>query len=395
MRNGMGALKILRRAHLGAYAAGGGGKYIEFADPAVEAVLIANGVSSDGVGITLADAEAVASISTWFKGNTEITSFDEFEKFTGIVNLGPSNYNSQYAFQGCTSLESIRLPQSVQMIGVNSFSACTSLTSINLPESITTIKDYAFYNTPISGAIYLPNLSGITQGAFCRTNITRIDSFGSITALPNGGYNAGITGEYIGVFCECEELISVDESIKFTSLGRGSFAGCSKLAQIDLSLVETIGTSAFRGCLSLSLTNNTLSLPSLKSLDSNAFYGVPIERIDDLGQITTLITPYNSRTLGDPNYLTHVVLPPTIEDLGTYALSYYKKLATLVCYATTPPTLQAALPSSLTSIYVPDASVDAYKAATNWATYAGQIKAVSELPNDNPTLYDEIKDYLK
>ena len=33
-------------------------------------------------------------------------------------------------------------------------------------------------------------------------------------------------------------------------------------------------------------------------------------------------------------------------------------------------------------IYVPDALVDSYKTATNWSTYADQIKPLSELPTE-------------
>ena len=33
-------------------------------------------------------------------------------------------------------------------------------------------------------------------------------------------------------------------------------------------------------------------------------------------------------------------------------------------------------------IYVPDALVDSYKKATNWVTYADQIKPLSELPTE-------------
>ena len=39
-------------------------------------------------------------------------------------------------------------------------------------------------------------------------------------------------------------------------------------------------------------------------------------------------------------------------------------------------------------IYVPDSLVDSYKTATNWSTYASQIKPISELPQEYKTLYN-------
>jgi hypothetical protein len=58
-------------------------------------------------------------------------------------------------------------------------------------------------------------------------------------------------------------------------------------------------------------------------------------------------------------------------------------LTEVVVKATTPPTLDATAwsgASALASIYVPDASVEAYKAATNWSNsnIANKIKPLSE-----------------
>lgn len=50
----------------------GGGKYINFADPEVERVLLANGVSSDGVGLILRfqaeQASGQAQTALWYEG---------------------------------------------------------------------------------------------------------------------------------------------------------------------------------------------------------------------------------------------------------------------------------------------------------------------------------------
>ena len=52
---------------------------------------------------------------------------------------------------------------------------------------------------------------------------------------------------------------------------------------------------------------------------------------------------------------------------------------TVVCRATTPPTINAqTFGSSLTAIQVPSASVSTYKAAANWSNYASIITAIDE-----------------
>ena len=49
----------------------------------------------------------------------------------------------------------------------------------------------------------------------------------------------------------------------------------------------------------------------------------------------------------------------------------------------------SAVASATGYIYVPDDLVDQYKAATNWATYASQIKGFSDIPEDVQAWIDE------
>lgn len=265
---------MLHRAmagYLAAQGGGGGSKYIEFADPAVEAVLMAKGVSSDGVGITTADVEKVTSIGTWFKGNTEITSFDEFEKFTGVTFITSSGNNqaNNGAFQNCTNLESIALPTSVTVIGDHSFNGCTSLSSISGVDNVTLIARTAF------------NGVSIKKFVFPKVEIVYADAF-------NGS-----------------------------------------LAEIAI-------------------------LPKLSIMENTSFRSASSLKLLDCGEELEHIKPYS------------------FWQLSTNQMVF-------ICRAATPPTLENNNNMNFCSaVYVPDASVDAYKAATNWVTYAAKIKPMSE-----------------
>ena len=48
------------------------------------------------------------------------------------------------AFEGCSSLSSIEIPNSVTSIGEYAFTRCSSLSSIEIPNSVTSIGKYAF-----------------------------------------------------------------------------------------------------------------------------------------------------------------------------------------------------------------------------------------------------------
>ena len=55
-----------------------------------------------------------------------------------ITNIGNN------AFQGCSSLTTVELPDSLTNIGQDAFDGCTSLTTVELPDSLTNIGNNAF-----------------------------------------------------------------------------------------------------------------------------------------------------------------------------------------------------------------------------------------------------------
>lgn len=110
---------------------------IAFADANVKAICVANwDINSDG---ELSDTEAmsVTDLGVVFKGNTNITSFDELRYFTGLTMI------TNNAFQGCMRLTSIFIPNNVETIGESSFES-SGLTNITIPNNITTIGSWAF-----------------------------------------------------------------------------------------------------------------------------------------------------------------------------------------------------------------------------------------------------------
>jgi hypothetical protein len=77
--------------------------------------------------------------------------------------------------------------------------------------------------------------------------------------------------------------------------------------------------------------------------------------------------------------LTSITIPANVQSMGERPFSFCGSLKSVTVLATTPPTLGAnafyGTHSSL-KIYVPSASVKAYKTATNWNSYSSKIYAI-------------------
>lgn len=73
-----------------------------------------------------------------------------------------------------------------------------------------------------------------------------------------------------------------------------------------------------------------------------------------------------------------VVIPNSMVSIGNMAFYNCSSLTSVTINAVTPPTLgmSAFDGTNNCSIYVPAGSVDAYKSASNWSTYAGRIQAI-------------------
>ena len=333
--------------------------YFKFADPEVNRIVAENW--GDGTGTTIEQIKAITGIGTLFKGNTLIETFDEFEDFTGVT------YLYWEAFSNATSLTSIKLPNTIKKIS-KSFDGCTSLKKIEGLEYIEQIEaSAAFKNCDLSETeINLGSLKIWNSSTFNSTNVKRVISLGEVNSILEG------------TFSYCSELESVVIPDTVTSYDRGCFWDCVKLKghiKFDED-IKSIGSLAFSNCQSLVIDD--LNLPNLESIGNDAFSGTPVIRISDLGKITSLGSGgWTTHTLGDPNYLKSVVLPSTITSIGNYQLGSHKLLEYVVCKAITPPSLgTSAISGNNCPIYVPDASVEAYKTATNWNAHASRIQSI-------------------
>ena len=129
-------------------------------------------------------------------------------------------------------------------------------------------------------------------------------------------------------FSNFRKLESIELPKKIKKIGNMSFMNCHLLPEIDLSNIIEIGENSFNFCL----------------------------------------------------VLDNVILGASVNSIGWRAFRNCSNLKSFTINTITPPSLGAEVfdntHSSLT-IYVPAESVDAYKAAPNWSTYAARIEAIA------------------
>lgn len=97
---------------------------------------------------------------------------------------------------------------------------------------------------------------------------------------------------------------------------------------------------------------------------------------------TSIILPDTLKTIGRAAFsfcseLEYINIPASVTSIGINAFSHCTSLTSITINATTPPTLgSSAIPSNVTNIYVPSASVSRYRSASGWSSYSSIISAI-------------------
>ena len=223
---------------------------IEFADAAVKTICLDAGWDTDGDGeISKEEAAAVTTLlkngASVFKSKTALTSFDEFQYFTGLTKV------EDETFLSC-GIRSIVLPPTIKTIGVNAFMS-SKLQHIDIPEGVTTIGNNAFYSSLNLETISLPR---------------------SLTTIGNNilGYTA-------------IRHLFIPENLVTIPIQNSQFIGCYKLSSVVVDTKNTrynsrdncsavlLGNALYYGCKSTvipegvtSIQNNAFSCVGLKNL---------------------------------------------------------------------------------------------------------------------------------
>ena len=362
---------------------------------------------------------------------TSITNY-AFYGASNLMNIEiPNSVTSigQYAFTNCTALPSITIPSGVTSIGNNVFYGCRSLTSVDIPNSVTTIGSSAFGSCSGLTSIDIPSgVTSIGNGAFQNcSSLTSIDIPSGVTSISSSILRncSGLTAitltrvtpptlnnQAFDNTNNCpiyvpEESVSAYKSasgwsnyasriqaLPFLGKWKATYSGGSvttadcdstsaisqnEIAKTGLTSVEIgncvtgIGESAFDGYASL--TSVTIG-NSVLNMGFSSFYGC-----SSLSEITIpdSVTTIANSAFQDCSGLTHIDIGSGVTSINSgNVFKDCTSLTGITINAATPPTIRSSTFSNTNNcpIYVPAESVNLYKTAQYWSTYASRIQAI-------------------
>ena len=272
---------------------------------------------------------------TKYSGYVTIPSSITYEgKSYTVTTIG------SYAFDHCSNLTGVSIPNTVTWIGFASFCYCTALKSVTIPNSVTIIGQASFNNCSSLESIVIPNsVEDIQDGAFsCCASLKSVtigtsvkkcvSAFASCDNLTTVTVHSKTVGEYwfnghksiktvvIGdevesiernAFKNCSGITSLTLGKSLTTIGDEAFRLCSGLTSVSIpNSVTRVGTYLFYGCTSL---KNVSLGNSLQNINDYMFYGcTSLANID----IPSSVTRIGGGAFANCTGLTDITIPNSI-----------------------------------------------------------------------------------
>ena len=225
------------------------------------------------IGFEPAECDVVCNIKP--SANTEIT-------IPTTATISDAEYTvtalGNKAFQSCSYLTGIEMPENIRTIGNNAFESCSKLTNIEIPDNVTYIGNYAFRYSSLRNVEITNNVTYLGESAFSSSQLSKI-TFEE---------NSQLTEIKPYTFAYCDALTSIEIPTTVTSIGNNAFYDCDGFVDFELhDSIAYIGSWAFEYCdnlenvYSYNLTPATIEWGTFSSINSSAKIYVPSESLDE------------------------------------------------------------------------------------------------------------------
>ena len=227
-----------------------------------------------------------------------------------------------------------------------------------------TMGFYGESSLTTGSAILRYSSNGDNRNHVYRNSVQKIEIGNGATRISNSAFHS------------CFSLTSITIPDGVTSIGSRTFNSCYSLASITIpDGVTSIGDYTFSGCSSLASITIPDGVTRISDSAFNNCYSVASITIPDG------VTSIGTNTFNSCYSLTSITIPDGVTKIESstfsncYGVAFYDFTA-----CTTVPALASTSAFTRISadcqIRVPAALVDAWKAATNWSTYADHIVGV-------------------
>jgi len=353
--------------------------------------------------------------------NSSITSANTsaYKNTTISAIIGDCVTNiDERAFYECVNLTSVTISDRVTRISTMAFDSCFNLKNVTIPNSVTSIGAQAFYYSGLE-SVSIPNsITTLTDDVFGRCyNLTGVTIPDSVTSIDARAFSwcgfksinipSGVTSINEYAFMRCNSLTSITVDDNNTSYD--SRNNCN-------AIIETSTNNLILGCPITVIPNsitklgavaydNCTGLTSIGPVGSGAQVEIPnsLTTIGDYSfrecsNLTSVTIPNSVTSIGvsafqDCTNLTSVTIGNGVTSIGNFAFNGCSSLASITCLATTPPTILAPVytfdNTNNCPIYVPCESLNTYKTASGWSTYASRIQGIP--PCGQPTFDGKFK----
>ena len=328
------------------------------------------------------------------------------------------------AFQSCSDLTTVTIPEGVTSIGSHAFWLCSHLTTVTLPDGLQTIDQYAFSDCDLN-AIEFPNTLtslGFLSFGYNR-HLTSIDIPSSVVTIKVSCFSCCLSLVSFNVdpanpnYCDVDGVLfdkAMTRLIQYpaakpgteyvvpatvSTIAADAFSVCCNLTSIILhDGITKIMDSAFSSCDNLV----SITIPeSITELSSGILAGC-----DNLVSVSL---PNSLTTIGDGAFgscpsLYKITIPAKVETIGNGAFYFCQNLSYIICLAANPPSTGEYVFDYVNcdevTLYVPKGSLELYQNAPIWQEF-NPILPIEDMPDkkvwpivmDNVT-FEQEKDFV-